>query len=473
MTAGRDLAASDDLEQVGADARPELSAAQVASYASKRLRALGFVPAPSPTGKVQSSGTTANAPSGLGDSEWIADMQHVFGVRMRPVIDGLLDRSKACHKRAKKIGALYAEPGTGPGAGFCDPSVAFGSLTAVQLIVRAMKSARWADDRARALALDREDVVGACGKRQMRVACGCSDITLPVGCDQPQICVDCRKRHSRLWQRRITAGMDVALRRARKAWFANPYRRGMRPGVYMITLTAPHSGDLVVDRERMGKAVRKLLKHATAEGWFSAYALTWEATAGAAGDGHLHCHLACVSSWIPYSSMQADPMALAHARADDDGMAHPRRARKRLRPGLHEVWERVMKGSHVVNVSAPKRGEDGARGAAQYLAKYVTKGVDPVEFTGCKAGELLAAFRGKRKVTTSAHFWPERDATCECCREAWRMVESPQSLRDLMPGAVLTATSVLYRRGVPPPLWYPSALIPRPKIFGRPGSSSA
>lgn len=79
---------------------------------------------------------------------------------------------------------------------------------------------------------------------------------------------------------------------------------------------------------------------------------------------------------------------------------------------------------------------------ADYLAKYVTKGVDPAVFTGQKAGELLVAWRGKRKVTTSVEFWrPERDRSrlCPVCRTVHRATGAPSALRSVAPGAVLQA----------------------------------
>jgi hypothetical protein len=209
----------------------------------------------------------------------------------------------------------------------------------------------------------------------------------------------------------------------------------MKPGIYLITLTAPHSGDLDADRDRMGNAVRKLLKHATKHGWWSTYALTWEATNGSDGNGHMHAHLAVISSWVPYTSEEVtfnDPDAMTPRRK---GERRPSRARR----GLHDVWRDSMRGAMVLDVRPPARGPkaDGALSAGVYLAKYVTKGVDPAEFTGRKAGELLVAFRSRRKVSTSAQFWVARDATCECCGDPFTSTGAPCSLQELLPGAVL------------------------------------
>lgn len=305
-----------------------------------------------------------------------------------------------------------------------------------RLRVVALRSAEWAEHRARALALPRSDIAAACGQRWRQTICSCGVREVKVGCDQPQLCGRCRRRHSMKWRKKIVAGMDAALRQARAAWDATPHyrRRGMRPGIYLITLTAPHSGDLETDRKAMGRAVRKLQKHATAAGWWRTYALTWEATAGSRGDGHMHAHLAVVSSWIPYTAKQA-----SHYDAD---LWAPRRKgerAKRAARGLWEIWERCMPGAHVLDVQAPRRGGDGSLAAGHYLAKYVTKGIDPEEFTGAKAGELLVAFRSRRKVSTSRGFWIPADTTCACCGEHVRSLGAPCSLQELLPGAVLRA----------------------------------
>lgn len=221
----------------------------------------------------------------------------------------------------------------------------------------------------------------------------------------------------------------------------------MPPGIYLITLTGPHSGDFATDRERMGAAVRKLLKHAHKHGWWSTYALTWEATAGTDGEGHLHAHLAVISSWIPYRRREVVTDEVDHERWDSESPnARPRppsvpRRRYLSERGLHDVWREAMPGALVLDVQAPKRTANQASSAAYYLAKYVTKGVDPQEFTGRKAGELLVAFRSRRKVTTSAHFWTPPITACECCGERWRSLGAPISLQQLLPGAVLRSVS--------------------------------
>lgn len=332
--------------------------------------------------KVLSLATTAKLPRPFANREWTADLEYIWRVRVAPDVRRLHARARRRRRQAR--GAMER-----------------GELgRRVQL----MRSAEWAEHRARALALSRVDSIAACGKRWRRVVCGCGVREVPVDCKQAQLCGRCRRRHWRAWARRITLAIDHALGAARRAWARR--RKGPRPGVYLLTLTGPHSGDLEVDRRRLGVDVRRLLKHATLRQWWSTYALTWEATDGRDGHGHMHAHLAVVSAWIPYHE-------------------------------LHAVWGV----DRHINVQAPRRDADGARSAAEYLAKYVTKGVEPAELTGRKAGELLCAMRGRRKVSTSRHFWRPRVAVCGTCGSRYELAGAPCGLQHVIPGAVLRSLS--------------------------------
>jgi hypothetical protein len=226
--------------------------------------------------------------------------------------------------------------------------------------------------------------------------------------------------------------MAPHLRAARDQWNRRG-RRGHAPGVYLITLTAPHSGDLVADRRRLGDAWRDVSKRASYGGyqlgarwserkWWGHHAMVYEATPGTAGDGHMHIHAAVISQWVPYAELRA-------------------------------AWERAIPGAVIVDVQSPAdaRAKANQRGrklhdvsnAAEYLAKYVTKGVEPTEMTGRKAGELLIALRGRRKVTTSRHFWrplAERRG-CPTCGQSHVLVEAPCGLQEHAPAAVISAAA--------------------------------
>jgi hypothetical protein len=377
-------------------------------------------------------GTTAPAAELLANPEWTADLEYVWRTRMAPERDRLQLRARRMATLARRL-----DPDKAPERAPLADTPMFR--------LAAMKRGEWAAERARAVAMSRVDVLSTCDQRWRTIACECGRRDIRVACDQPQLCSKCRKRHATLWRRRLTVGFDAALRRERREWYATPsYRRqGREPGIYLLTFTMPHTGDLETDRAAMGPAIRKVLKHADKWGWWKTYALTWEATGGSRDEGHLHVHMAVISSWIPYTSLQ---VASRDAGLYVPGSAHLTRGRGR---GLHELWAHAMPGSIQPDVRPPRRGSDDSASAGGYLAKYVTKGVDIDEFTGRKAGELLVAFRNRRKVSTSAHFYIVKDAACPCCKAMFRMVEAPCSLQDLAPGAVLRSQAERLRWWVP------------------------
>lgn len=358
------------------------------------------------------------------DPAWLDDLEYVWSRRMEA-------RAQLLDARVRRYTRLIRD--------WCPDA-------APRLRVVLSRACEWAQHRAQAMRMRRQDVVDACGKRWRTVGCGCGSRDTRVMCEQPQLCTTCRRKHALKWRKRITAGMERALRDERSRWYRTPAyrRRGFLPGVYLITLTGPHSGDMAQDRVQLGAAVRKLLKHATWRQWWKHYALTWEVAMSPDGDGlgHVHCHLAVVSSWVPYSSEEEE---CAQMTALGDGVADNIRApsgrrKVKARWGLHDVWRWAMPGALVLDVRAPRAGASDANAAfsaAGYLAKYVTKGVEPSEFSGAKAGELLVAFAGRRKVSTSEGFWQEPITACECCGEEYRGLGAPVSLRELNPGAFI------------------------------------
>jgi hypothetical protein len=350
------------------------------------------------TRSVQDLGTSAKLPGSLGDPEWQADLEYVWRMRTHDALQRLHRRARHQRRaadRARRHGVIPAKlRAQGASAG--------------EAAVVLSRSAEWAEHRAQAMALPRGDVVDACGKRWRSVRCDCGTREVKVGCDQVQLCATCGKRHWRKWRRRIVRAMDAHVRAARGAWH-HAGKPGRLPGVYLITLTIPPQSSIAEGREKLMRGWRALTKRANAGGWWGAYALTIEVTPGTSGQGHVHAHIAAVSSWVPYAE-------------------------------LHEAW-RSITGARVLDVQAPGRATRSHK-AAEYLAKYVTKGIDPAVFTGQKAGELLVAFRGKRKVTTSVAFWTptkEREHQCPTCGKASRSCGDPPALRRVVPGAVLRA----------------------------------
>ena len=98
-----------------------------------------------------------------------------------------------------------------------------------------------------------------------------------------------------------------------------------------------------------------------------------------------------------------------------------------------------------------------AQGAAKYLAKYVTKGVQVGKMRGALAGDILASWYGKRRVSTSRRFWrplgARGPACCRRCNEEWTIVERPHTIRSTSPEAAWFALAevvgVRLERGPP------------------------
>lgn len=399
------------------------------------------------------------------DPEWAADLEHVWRTRMATKIVAWTERARIMRDAARWLAALedsgrrfdIAAPGVRQAdatrrqrravsrddtryvAG-CRVVVRgpHGSISTPGRRVEVLKAAEHAECRARAAAMSRRDVVMACRRRWRTISCGCTTKEVEVGCDQTLLCGWCRKRHWKRWRRRIVRSLEAHYQVAIREWVRRG-KRGPRPGIYLLTLTAPHSGDLVTDRRVLGEAWRDLSKRASYGGyeygkgdakrwsekkWWGAHALVYEATDGTKHDGHLHAHVAMISSWVPYREVR-------------------------------EQWARSIPGAVVVDFVSPTQALANAKAkgysadqsgtAANYLAKYVTKGVEPREMTGRKAGELLVAFAGRRKVTTSAGFWKPLSASgpacCAKCSAGYRLTGSPIGLQEHVPASVLRSLS--------------------------------
>lgn len=248
--------------------------------------------------------------------------------------------------------------------------------------------ASWYGRRALGISEPRGGRLRSCGTSTRHVTCGCRTREVVIGCGVVQLCERCARKY---WGR-VSRDVATALS-ARKL----PAQRA-----YLLTLTVPHSGDLVADRVRLAQLFARLGREARRHRWWSAYAATYECTPGTDGKGHMHMHVALLSAWVPYKD-------------------------------VHAHWRRIL-GQSSYHLHFRYRHGCPIEKAAQYIAKYASKGVDATEFTGIKAGELLAAMYGRRKVTASRGFWV-REKRCDCCGERYRV--KPGTGRRIHPVASL------------------------------------
>ena len=186
-------------------------------------------------GSLDYTGTSARL------AEWFANLEHVWRTRTSKRRRWLVRRQQDLARRLKRLGGLPGSP-------------------ELEARMRALEGCqRYAAQRSRSMGLPRLDVLRACERRWRQVQCRCGTTSLAVGCDQPMLCERCARRHWSRWRRRIVRSLSTHLRAAVAEWGAAG-GRGPRPQVYLVTLTAPHSGDLEVDRERFGAAWRQLFE---------------------------------------------------------------------------------------------------------------------------------------------------------------------------------------------------------------------
>ena len=176
------------------------------------------------TRSVLSQGITAKLPPGLGDPEWVNDLEYVWRARTYADVQSLNGRARRLRKELRSIEAPEAYETS------CVWTLARRRATRQQER-RLRRSIAWAESRARAMAMKRAEVLASCGGRKRKVRCGCGVFEVDVGCDQTSLCDRCRKRHMRKWRRRIVRAMDAHLRAAVASW--NRSRSGYKPGIYL------------------------------------------------------------------------------------------------------------------------------------------------------------------------------------------------------------------------------------------------
>lgn len=306
------------------------------------------------------------------------------------------------------------------------------------------RRARHAESRSTSQAMPRESRLALCRKRWIAFGCACQRIERPVGCDVTLLCEWCRRRHLRRWRKRITKALAAQAKAKHAAWVRDRRPRGREPLVYLMTLTVAHSGDVARDRADLWNGWRAFQKwlcrevsakfrvthrteviddvkrktpHSVVVPEAFHYTAVWEVTEGNDGLGHVHCHVAAVLPYFDWSR-------------------------------ANEAWRAGCPRSDNVDFRRAK-----AEGAAKYLAKYVTKGVQVGEMRADLAGDILASWYGKRRVSTSRGFWrpllARGKACCRRCESEWRVVEHPHTVRSTSPEGVWLALVERHRVALP------------------------
>jgi len=271
--------------------------------------------------------------------------------------------------------------------------------------------AKYARDRARAIALDPHERVEQCGTRKLWVRCGCRFVAVPVGCGQRWLCPTCSDRFYKRQFRKLRRATRRHERAAYQVWRDRGRPRKAHKRWVLLTLTVRHSGDLSADRARLIGAWKRLRQWCWARIGQFPFALVWEVTPGRDGKGHLHAHVAALWPFIDYDEVR-------------------------------EEWLRATEGwSTRINIQSAKKGPGGA---ASYLAKYASKGVELDGMHDHLAAHAIATNYGKRLVTTSHRFWFPLDPACKSCHERFGVAQLPQSLAAVAPFTVWDATARLH-----------------------------
>lgn len=251
----------------------------------------------------------------------------------------------------------------------------------------------YAAARARSLRTPLTPRLQRCGTTMFAVRCGApgkAPVLVARGCRQWWVCRGCRRRRSNSLRRRITDGLDRAWRDATAG--------GVRRGLRLLTLTVRHSGDLDGDRRALADGWRGFYKRLrewlcprpTTRGVPRArcpYVAVWEVTPGRDGLGHPHLHVAVVwPRWLDYGRVRS-------------------------------LWLASCPNSERISIVG---GSNGTAGCANYLAKYISKGVELSGFSDELRASVLASFYNAHLVLTSHRFWGPK--VCNCCGQPWRRV---------------------------------------------------
>lgn len=309
------------------------------------------------------------------------------------------------------------------------------------------EAGRWHAKRAAGLGRSLESRVGDCGPGNPKsddapwrergavvvVACGCGPREVPVACKQRLVCPTCKQATYRRLRKKITRSLRAKMRAAWADWKAHAKgNRDLRRRPVLVTLTVRHSGDPALDRQRITDGWVKLRKwvnrrigltYGPAERASFDYAMVWEVTRGEDGRGHVHAHAVVLWPFLDWSLVRK--AWLRATRCND--------CNGRGRAG--ESYCRTCRGdgSHSTSIDLkPPRASSRTAGqaAANYLAKYTSKGVTLEEFEPKLAAAVLDSLWQRRVCSASRGFW-QASAPCACkrCNKPFAVVEKPSARR--------------------------------------------
>lgn len=216
-----------------------------------------------------------------------------------------------------------------------------------------------------------------CERRGTRVKCGCPGwrgVRLYT-CRQHLLCERCKRARARRLGMRMREGLAAAHSAAPTGSM-----------IVLLTLTIEHSGDIARDRADLAEGWRRFYLAVRRRWGKFPYVGVWEVTAGRDGLGHIHAHVAAVWPWRDWRLCAA-------------------------------LWRRSCPRSTRISFVARRR--DGrasdAASASNYLGKYLTKGVETVDFTPELRSRVLSGTYNTRWVFASRGFWQYFQPKCRAC----------------------------------------------------------
>lgn len=246
--------------------------------------------------------------------------------------------------------------------------------------------------RAESLGRSYASRVRTCGRHGADVKCGCEAVGVvssfrPYTCRQHLTCRTCLGQRVKKNAPRIREALEAAWKKAISGGFEQ------KMYLHLITLTVPHEGGPIAQREKLASGWRALYKRMWKRwrrrwrAWGAgAYVGTYEVTPGRDGLGHVHAHVVIIAPFMDYA-------LLARWWCEATGASH-----LDLRPS----------GTDRKPVRSP-------RDAAHYVSKYVSKGVQADSFTPEMRADVCAAMYNQRQLFSSRKFWQPFDPVCRFC----------------------------------------------------------
>ena len=296
--------------------------------------------------------------------------------------------------------------------------------------------ARYARSRAEALGRRLRPRLESCGTQAIPLACKCEGRVTYERCRQWWLCRECQTKRTAAVEIRLRKSLEARLADESREW--ERHRRGMKPSLALVTLTARHTGDVELDRRNLEAGWRGLYRAMHPRWGRFAYVRVWEVTPGRCStcEGYVddlgQHHTEVAGYLVSPKRSKLEPVG-----ADDDFKARRRCTCESPRPEGHvhmhiaciwgyrdyaelrRLWRKACPSSELISIVRAR--DDGQastpRSCSKYLGKYLSKGVDVDAFTPELRADVSAGFYNAHSLDASKGFWEPEVCECPRCRE--------------------------------------------------------